>query len=58
MADGLLTVWGDSMSAVENVKGFGNVVARIKNQIEFYSSIAELEVAGRAGSPANSVDGF
>ena len=47
ISDSLLIIWGNSISAVENIKGFGNVMARVRNQNSFASSMAEIEVASR-----------
>ena len=46
-ADGFLVLWGDAMSAMENTKNFGDVLAGIKTLDKFDSSMAELEVASR-----------
>ena len=44
---GLLVIWGDSMSAVEGAKGFGDILDKIRSSDCFDSSIAELEIAAR-----------
>ena len=51
ISDSLLIIWGNSISAVENIKGFGNVMARVKNPNSFASSIAEIDVASRLTKP-------
>ena len=47
MEYGLLVIWGDSMSAVEGTKGFGDILDKIRSSDCFDSSIAELEIAAR-----------
>ena len=47
MADGLLVLWGDSISEVENIKNFENILVGIRDPVKFDSSMAELEVASR-----------
>ena len=51
ISDSLLIIWGNSISDVENIKGFGNVMARVKNPNSFASSIAEIDVASKLTKP-------
>ena len=50
VADGLLVIWGDSMSAVEGSKGFDGMLAKLRRRRGLESAIAELETAGRLAS--------
>ena len=56
MSDGLLVIWGDSMAAVENVKGVESILAKIRRYDCFASSIAELEMAGRLAKKECNVE--
>ena len=56
VSDSLLIIWGDFMSAVEDVKGFEDVMDRIKNPNSFASSIAEMEMAGRLAKPGRCIE--
>ena len=47
VSDGLIVIWGDSMSAAEKVEGFSKILAKIKRHDCFDGTIAELEIAGR-----------
>ena len=46
-SDGFLVIWGDAISAVEEANGFKSMLNKIRRHDLFYSSIAELEIAGR-----------
>ena len=54
--DGRLVIWGDSMAAVENVKGVESILAKIRRYDCFASSIAELEIAGRLAKKECNVE--
>ena len=45
--DGLLLEWSDSLSAIENVRGFDGILDRIKRSDLFGGAVAELKIAGR-----------
>ena len=47
VSDGLIVIWGDSMSAAEKVEGFSRILAKIRRPDCFDGTIAELEIAGR-----------
>ena len=47
MSDGLLVIWGDSMSALEKIVGYDRILTKIKRPDIFDGAIAELEIAGR-----------
>ena len=47
ISDNLLVLWGDCMSAIEDIDGFASMLSKIADPVTFHSSIAELEVAGR-----------
>ena len=47
VSDGLIVIWGDSMSAAEKVEGFSKILAKIRRHDCFDGTIAELEIAGR-----------
>ena len=46
-SNGFLVIWGDAMSAVEDVDGFESMLDKIRHPDLFRASIAELEMAGR-----------
>ena len=50
VADGFLVLWGDSMSAVEEAKGFDGMLAKLRRRKGLESAIAEMETAGRLAS--------
>ena len=56
MSDGLLIICGDSMAAVENVKGVENILAKMRRYDCFASSIPELEMAGRLAKKGCNVE--
>ena len=56
MSDGLLVIWGDSMAAVENVKGVESILVKIRRYDCFASSIPELEMAGRLAKKGCNVE--
>ena len=56
MSDGLLIIWGESMAAVENMKGVESIRAKMRRYDCFTSSISELEMAGRLAKKGCNVE--
>ena len=46
-SDALLVLWGECLSALEDVKGFESMLPKMRDPVKFRRSLAELEVAGR-----------